>query len=114
MAHEAEELERRFWSAAGDPAFYREHFADEGRCVFFFGVLDKDATVASMEQAEPWSAVDLDDLVVTTLGDGVVALTYAARARRGNEAYEAMVTSTYVRRGDRWQLALHQQTPRRG
>ena len=112
MAHDVEEMERRFWGAAGDPAFYVEHFADDGRCVFSFGVLDKAATVASMDEAEPWSAYEFADMRTLQLADDAVALSYMARARRGDQPYEAMVSSVYVRRGDRWQLMLHQQTPR--
>jgi hypothetical protein len=105
------ELERGFWGAAGDPDFYRRRFADAGRCVFGFGTLDKDATVASMASATPWTEVDLHEVAIVPLGAAAAALTYRARATRGDEPYEAMVSSVYVRGDDGWQLAVHHQTP---
>jgi hypothetical protein len=48
---------------------------------------------------------------VVLLTDDAVALNYQASARRaGAEPYTALATSVYVRRNERWQLALHQQT----
>lgn len=107
-----ERLEHRFWKAAGDPEFYRRHFADDGLCVFGFGVLDRDATVASMTEAQPWTDLRMQDVRTIRLGPGAAALTYDAQAARGDVGYRAMVSSTYVHRDGRWQLILHQQTPR--
>jgi hypothetical protein len=105
------ELERGFWGAAGDPGFYRRWFADDGRCVFGFGTLDKEATVDSMASATPWTEVDLHDVVIVPLGATAAALTYRATAARGDEPYEAMVSSVYARGDEGWQLAVHHQTP---
>jgi hypothetical protein len=105
-------LERGFWDAAGDGAFYREHFLDEGRCVFSMGVLDKDTTIKAVVQAAPWEDVALDATVLVELAPQVVALVYSARARReGQEPYEARISSVYVHRDGGWRLAVHQQTP---
>lgn len=39
-------------------------------------------------------------------------LTYRASAVRGEDVrYRALVSSAYVKRGDAWKLAFHQQTP---
>jgi hypothetical protein len=38
-------------------------------------------------------------------------LHYSATARREEFPYRALATSVYVKRGDTWQLAVHQQTP---
>jgi hypothetical protein len=107
------ELERRFWHAGGDPGFYERHVADDGRCVFGMGILDKPATLEAVADATPWVEVLFDDVETVELDDGCVALVYAADAAddEGHE-YRAMVTSVYVRREGAWQLALHQQTPR--
>lgn len=112
MEEELVALERRFWEAGGDPDFYREWFAPEGRCVFGFGMLDKDATVDAMASAAPWTDVTFEDLLAVPLAEGAAAITYAARATRGDEIYEAMVSSVYARRDGTWKLAVHQQTPR--
>ena len=105
-------LEHDFWSAAGQPDFYREHFAEDGVCVFTFGVLDKAATVSSMQRAEPWSTFELLDLTVVPLNEDAIALVYAASAERAGELYRASVSSVYTRRDGRWQLTVHHQTPR--
>jgi uncharacterized protein YchJ len=60
----------------------------------------------------PWDWHELDDEVVLPLGDDAAAVTYRARARRGDrEVYTALIASTFVRVDGRWRLALHQQTP---
>jgi hypothetical protein len=104
-------LERRFWEAGGDPDFYRERFADDGRCVFGSGTMDKDATVASMTTAAPWTSFELEDATLIGLGSDAAALTYRARASRDDAPYEAMVSSVYTRRDGAWQLTVHHQTP---
>jgi uncharacterized protein (TIGR02246 family) len=105
-------LERRFWEAAGDPAFYEDHFADDGRCVFGFGLLDKAATVASMASAAPWGSFALHDVEVVALHPDAAVLTYTATADRDGEEHRAAVSSAYARRDGRWQLVVHHQTPR--
>jgi hypothetical protein len=105
-------LEYGFWQAAGHGGFYREHFSDDGVCVFGFGVLDKESTIAAIEQAEPWEEVELGDVRLIPLGADARALAYSARARRAaGDWYEARISSVYVRRPQGWVLALHQQTP---
>lgn len=106
-------IERRFWAAGGDPDFYRDHFADDGRCVFGPGIMDKDTVVASMAQAAPWTEVAIDRDEAIPMGDDFATLVYHATARRAPDdpPYEANVGSVYVRRDGRWQLFLHQHAP---
>ena len=60
-----------------------------------------------------WSSFELEDLEVRALGDDAATVTYGAVAEReGADPYSALMASTYVRRDDRWRLAVHQQTPR--
>jgi hypothetical protein len=111
VREELVELERRFWFAGGDPGVYRDHFADGGRCVFSFGALDKEATMAAIEGATPWEAVEFEDVTTVDLGPDTVALVYGADARdAGGNRYRAAVSSVYVRRDGAWELALHQQS----
>jgi len=60
----------------------------------------------------PWDAYDLADWSVQHVTDDVALVTYAASARRGDLAYQALVSSLYVRRPGGWRLTFHQQTPR--
>lgn len=104
-------MEKEFWAASGDGDYYREHFAEEGHCVFGFGVLDKAETIASVEGASPWATYDFADVAVTRIGDHVSVLAYSVRARRDGDGYDARVTSVYHQREDGWKLVHHQQTP---
>lgn len=111
--HDALVVERRFWTeGGGNPEFWREHFADGGLVVLPMGVLDKQATVAAMAGAPPWSSVMMADIEVRVLADGAVAIAYRATGLRDDtEPYEAMVGSVYLAVDGDWQLAFHQQTP---
>jgi hypothetical protein len=108
------DLERRFWTeGGGNPTFWSEHFADDGVVALPMGVLDKAQTMAAMEQAGPWAQASLDDLRILPIGDGSVALTYVARARRNSDdsEYIAVISSVYAHRDGAWVLVLHQQSP---
>jgi hypothetical protein len=112
MEQELLELERGFWAVTGDADVYRARFAEDGICVFGFGMLDKQATVAAMDAAEPWATVELADVTVVPLAPQAAALVYTATAQRTSGApYEANVTSVYAHRDGMWQLVVHQQTP---
>jgi hypothetical protein len=107
------DLENGFWQSAGDGDFYREHMAAHGLCVLPVGMMDKDETVAAIEQAEPWADVEMFDMKTIDLGDDEAALCYRADASRNgsSDRYKAVISSVYTRLGGRWRLTLHQQTP---
>jgi hypothetical protein len=106
-------LEERFWlQGGGDPDFWRTHFAEDGVVALPFGLLDKEQTVAAMEQAQPWATVRMDDLRVVPISDTVVLVAYRATGTRTDaDDYVAVVGSTYVRREGGWKLLFHQQSP---
>lgn len=106
-------IEEQFWAAAGDPDFYRSHFADDGLIALAMGVMDKTQTVEAMGSAQPWAEFRLDDRRRLDIADDVASLTYRATARRESDDadYTAVVSSVYVRRNGDWTLVLHQQTP---
>lgn len=110
------DLEHRFWEAATDVHFYREHVADDAVMVFPYGVgvLDKDAVVYAVgANREPWDEHSIDDLRVVELGDASVLLVYRATAVRAgdDEPFRVLVTSGYASRRGSWKLVFHQQTP---
>jgi hypothetical protein len=110
-------LEMAFWEAAGNGAFYRNAFAEEGLLVLPFagGILEKPAAIESAEAAPPWDRFSIDDARVVQLGEGIAALVYRAEGiRSGSEPYRALISSVYTWRDDQWQLVLHQQTPVNG
>ena len=108
-------LERGFWKATDDPAYYREHMADDGIAVFAApaGFMNKDQAVASTTGGSDdmrWDNVELNDVRAVVIADDVIGLTYTAEAMHGDEPYSANATSIYVQRDGRWQLVLHQQS----
>jgi hypothetical protein len=114
--HEIVELEHAGWSALAEPSgaagpFYAEVLATRVAFVLPGMVITERAAVLDSMQGPPWEAYELDDERVLELGTDAAAVTYRARAVRDGSAYEALITSAYVREGGAWKLALHQQTP---
>ena len=110
------EIERAGWDAlstegAAGP-FYDRVLADQVLMLLPGGMLldDRSDIVASMRGAA-WDAFELTDERVLELSEGCAVVAYRADARRGDQHYRALFSSVYVRDGDTWRLALHQQTP---
>jgi hypothetical protein len=119
VAHEADvaQLERAGWDAlstsgAAAAAFYDRVLADDVLMVLPRGLVirDRAEAIAAMSGA-PWDHHELTDLEVVTLGDDVRVVACRGSARRGDVVYRAHFTSTYLRVGSDWRLAVHQQTP---
>lgn len=107
-------LENGFWQAAGNAEFYKRHFAEDGLMILPFegGTLNKSRVVEAVSKAEPWKRFQINEPIFTNISSSVLALTYKAIAhRKGQPAYNALISSVYVRNGSAWQLLLHQQTP---
>jgi hypothetical protein len=106
-------LERAFWERAGDRAFYDERLTEDAVMVFPapYGIMSREGTLAAVAAATGWEDVELSETTVVPLGDEAAVLAYRARAAREGQAYETFASSSYVRRGGAWRLALHQQTP---
>jgi hypothetical protein len=114
LAVELEDLERRGWEALSgrDGAqFYGEVMADEGRMVFPGAAMDKATALTAIRATQPWSTFELTDVHVALIGKDAGLVTYSARAERAGRAYEATMSSVYVRFEGSWRLLLHQQSP---
>jgi hypothetical protein len=109
-------LERDGWDAlvAGEGGrHYRQHLTDDALMAFPFGVLTRAATIEAMETAPPWEGYEMVDPQVVALGNDGGVVVYEVVARRpGEEPYSAVVSTTFVRDGDVWQVAFHQQSPK--
>ena len=112
------ELERAMWRAmvAGPEAavaFYDEGLAEKVLMLFPGGmVIDDRQQVVDSMRSVGWDSYELSEERVFDLGENSAVVAYRGVARRGGaDDYEALFNSTYVRRGDSWVLALHQQTP---
>lgn len=79
---------------------------------FSFGVLDRAQALEAIAAAPPWSRYDITSPRVVRLGQDAAVVVYTVRAEReGQPEFHAVVSSTFVRRGSGWQLALHHQSP---
>ena len=104
-------LEEKFWTEPGD--YYRRNLAYAALMVFPepAGVLVKDEIASTLERTPRWSDVTLEEHRLLELSDRAAVVTYKATARREGESYVARASSAYVRDGNAWKLAFHQQTP---
>jgi hypothetical protein len=110
------ELERRFWdaSSAGDGNFYRAEVTDDALYVFPgpTGVVTKEECATAVEEnVTPWAWFRIEEPRFLRLGDGVMLLTYTARAQHEGDEPIVMRASTVYRESEAgWKLAFHQQT----
>lgn len=75
-------------------------------------VLDRDTIAGSLGESPPWSAYTISDPRLVHIGADAAALVYTARASRdgSDEAFVALMSSTYCQVEGRTRLALYQQT----
>jgi hypothetical protein len=111
MMHDLWTIEHRLWLDGAEA--YADLMAP--RCVMAFapmGILQDQAIVDSLRGAPRWTFVEMTGQVLARPMPDLAILAYRARARRdGADPYAALCTSTYLRLGERWRIAQHQQTP---
>lgn len=105
------ELEERFW--LGKEAHYGPHLHCDATMVFGapVGILAGDAIIEAMNREPRWTAVKMDEQLVTRPADNIAILAYRAKATRGDAEYRCYCSSTYYRERRNWRLIQHQQTP---
>lgn len=107
------DLERQFWLIGGvRPAFWQEHFADDGIIALPMGIMDKAQTVAVMGESGGWEWVQFGEARFVHT-ESTVIVSYQATARGEGELddYTAVISSAYQKRDGRWILVFHQQSP---
>lgn len=114
LAEELIALEHEGWDAlvAGNGGrYYREHLTADVLMAFPFGVLTRDATIEAMESAPAWERYEITEPQVVQLSDDSGIVVYEVVAQRpGEDPYSAVVSTTFVRDGDGWKVAFHQQS----
>ena len=110
--HDVLKLEHGFFED-GSPDYYREMVDDEAMLVVpGLGRLTKAQCVDAAGQACSWTSHRIDEVEWLDLDDEMVALSYHVVAeRRGQDPYEAWMTSVWREQDGRWKLVAHQQTP---
>ncbi len=103
-------IEERLWT--GGPDAYRRH-ADE-QCLVVFtemaGVMSREDIVKTAEKGR-WKDIAMEEKGIARLSDSAAVITYECTAKRKDgKPHHALVSSGYVKRGDGWKLAFHQQT----
>ena len=111
------ELERAGWDAlseSGEAAtkHYDEVLSDDVLVIMPGGMVidDRQQVVDSMGGAA-WNRYELHDERVLELDPDTAIVGVPGHRDREGQDYEALFTSTYVRKDGDWKLALHQQTP---
>lgn len=78
---------------------------------FPFGLMDREQALSAMADAPPWSRYNIENPRVIPLGDDCGVVVYSVTAHReGQVPFSAVISSTFVQRGDDWKLAFHQQS----
>ena len=109
-------IEESLWS--NNPDVYRDTYSPEAVLIFpNVGRIDRDTAVAAirLENADgrAWAEVRFDDVRCQWISQNATALlTYLATARWNYQPRptQTMCATVYVRRGDSWKVAFHQQT----
>ncbi|WP_026820436.1 nuclear transport factor 2 family protein [Arthrobacter castelli] len=110
------EIEHRGWSSLCDGTgadFYGSIMIDDGVMVLAHGVvMDRDAVIASLNEAPPWRTYEISDARLVNTGDDAAVVVYTGRAYRDGvePAFVGLMSSVYVRKSGGWRLALYQQT----
>ncbi len=75
------------------------------------GIMGYRAILGAFDSAPRWQHVAMSDRREVAT-DELTILAYHVTARRaGAEDYHALVSSTWLQRGEDWKLVQHQQTP---
>lgn len=110
------QLEKDFWAASQNPAFYETHVAPEA--LFLMpdanGIYTKRQCMDIISHNKKgWDSYELLDIRVIQESKNLKIIAYDVHATKNGILYEALVSTTYVLKNDHWVLLLHQQTPHR-
>jgi len=106
------EIEEQLGAGPGEP--YRRWLTDDALVVVPGRVMDREECAAAMDEGPGWDAWQIDDPRVISIDPDAAVLSYRWRSSRGDQVYEAAMSTVYTRRGGEWLVVLHQQTPEPG
>jgi ketosteroid isomerase-like protein len=104
------QIERALGGGDGDA--YRAHLTDDAVVVVPGAAITREQTAHAIDATPGWDEFEISDERLVELTPESALITYRWASKRGDETYEALMSSVYVKQaeGD-WKLALHQQTP---
>jgi hypothetical protein len=102
-------IERELGGGDGDT--YRRYLTDDAVVVVPGAAITREQCAFAIDATPGWDEFEIEDERFTQLGPDSVALTYRWSSRRGDETYQALMSTVYVKRDGGWKVALHQQTP---
>lgn len=105
-------LERAMWERANDPKVMEQTMADDAiNLMEPMGVVPKDKAV-SMTPEQPWTNLQMQDLVVREITPDCIVLAYHGSAEGPDgKPTRSSVCSTYVRMDGQWKMALCSHQP---
>ena len=110
-------IERRGWDSLCDGTganFYGSLMVNDAVMVLAHGVvMDREAVIASLNDAPPWRTYEISDARIISAGADSTILVYTGVAYREGDspAFRSLMSSIYVRVDGDWKLVLYQQTP---
>jgi Domain of unknown function (DUF4440) len=111
-------IERTLWE--NNDQVYHETYVPDALLIFpGVGRIDRETAVTAIQkenaEGRAWAEVQFDDAVGRSLmRDTAVLISYCATARWNYEtvATQTLCATVYVRQGEAWRVAFHQQTPK--
>ena len=71
-----------------------------------------ESATRAVENTPQWDEAELLEKTVSRPQEGLIVIAYRVEARRGEESYHALCTSTLRRLAhEEWDVVQHQQTP---
>ena len=74
-------------------------------------LFDADAAREAVKHTPRWEEATFEEPRIHRPADGLIVLAYRVEAHKGGQAYEALCTSTLLKRDEGWVVIQHQQTP---
>ena len=104
------QIERTLGGGRGED--YRAHLTDDAVVVVPGAAITREQAAQAIDATPGWDEFEITDDRLVELTPGSALITYRWSSSRGDETYEALMSSVYVKQPDgEWKLALHQQTP---
>jgi hypothetical protein len=104
------QIERTLGGGDGDS--YRRHLTDDAVIVVPGATITREQCAHAIDATPGWDDFDITDVKLVELTPDSALVTYRWKSSRGDETYEALMSSVYVKQPEgEWKLALHQQTP---